>query len=51
MEALIQKAILINQKTVINVRFKDFWYAKINLTQVWYNEFKIPFTTRIFNLK
>ena len=26
-------------KLVLNVRFKDFWYAKINLTQIWYDEF------------
>ena len=25
---------------VFNVRFKDFWYTKINLTQIWYNNNK-----------
>ena len=27
------------QKPVLNIRFKDFWYTKINLTQIWYDEF------------
>ena len=27
------------QKRVLNVRFKDFWYTKINPTQIWYDEF------------
>ena len=22
-----------------NVRFNDFWYTKINMTQIWYDEF------------
>ena len=26
-------------KPFLNVRFIDFWYAKINLTQIWYDEF------------
>ena len=52
MEVLIQKAILINQKTVLNVRFKDFWCAKIKLTQVGITNSKFPsHATRIFNLK
>ena len=24
---------------VLNVCFKDFWYTKINLTQIWYDFF------------
>ena len=31
--------LLCTQKSVLNVRFKDFWYTKINLTKIWYNEF------------
>ena len=27
------------KKPVRNVRFKDFWYTKINLTQIFYDEF------------
>ena len=27
------------QKLVLNVPFKDFWYKKKNLTQIWYAEF------------
>ena len=27
------------QKLVLNVHFKDFWYTKINLTQIWQDEF------------
>ena len=26
-------------KSGLNVRYKDFWYSKINLTQIWYDEF------------
>ena len=22
----------------LNIHFKDFWYTKINLTQIWYDE-------------
>ena len=25
-------------KPILNVRFKDFLYTKINLTQIWYDE-------------
>ena len=28
------------QKPVLNVRFKDLWNTKINLTQIWYDKFK-----------
>ena len=24
----------------LNVCFKDFWYTRINLTQIWYDELK-----------
>ena len=34
----IQKMILYS-KTGFNVRFKDFWYTKINPTQIWYDKF------------
>ena len=27
------------QNPVLNDSFKDFWYTKINPTQIWYNEF------------
>ena len=27
------------QKPVLNVRFKDVWYTKINETQNWYDKF------------
>ena len=27
------------QKQVLNIRFKVFWYTKINPTQIWYDEF------------
>ena len=27
------------QKPVLNVCFKDFWYTKINPTQIWYDKF------------
>ena len=26
-------------KPVLNVRLKNFWYTKINLTQIWYAKF------------
>ena len=26
-------------KPVLNVNFKDFWYTKIDLTQIWYDKF------------
>ena len=26
------------QKPVLNVRFKYFWYTKINPTQIWYDK-------------
>ena len=32
-----------NQSNIRNIRFKDFSYTKINLTQIWYDEFKIRF--------
>ena len=32
--------ILVYPKTrFLNVRFKEFWFTKINLTQIWYEEF------------
>ena len=40
------------QKSVLNVRFTDFWYAKINLIQIWYDEFNKEYSflheTQIF---
>ena len=27
--------------SVLNTCFKDFWYTKIDLTQIWYDEFKV----------
>ena len=30
---------MLYSKTGLNVRFKDFWYSKINPTQIWYDEF------------
>ena len=24
---------------IINIRFKDFWYTKKNLIQIWYDKF------------
>jgi hypothetical protein len=27
-----------SQKPVLNVRFKDFWYTKINPTRIWYDK-------------
>ena len=27
------------KKPVLNIRFKDFGYTKLNLTQIWYEEF------------
>ena len=36
----IQKVFLyLKTGLVLNVRFKDFWYTKINLTQIWYDKF------------
>ena len=29
------------QKAVLNVRFKDFWYTKINPNQIWYDNFNL----------
>ena len=31
------------KKTVLNIlnNFKDFWYIKINLTQIWYDKFNL----------
>ena len=31
------KGDFVPKKTVLNVRFKDFWFKKINLTQIWYS--------------
>ena len=35
----IVRAVTFINKTVLNVRFKDFLYTKINPTQIWYDEF------------
>jgi hypothetical protein len=29
----------LTQNPVLNVNFKDFWYTKINPTQIWYDKF------------
>ena len=28
-------------KPILNVRFKEFWYTKINPTQIWYDKLKV----------
>jgi hypothetical protein len=33
------KRLFCTQNPVLNVCFKDFWYTKINLTKIWYDEF------------
>ena len=30
-----------SEKLVLNDHFKDFWYTKINPTQIWYGEFNL----------
>ena len=37
----IHTSFLNTQKLVLNVRFKDFWYIKINLNQIWYDKFNL----------
>ena len=32
------KKLICTRKPVLNVRFKDFWFTKLNLTQIWYEE-------------
>ena len=34
----LQKMFL-NSKPVLNIRFEDFWYTKINPRQIWYYDF------------
>ena len=34
---------------VLNVYYKDFWYTKTNLNQIWYDEFKMKW--KLFGLK
>ena len=33
------KKVILYSKLVLKVRFKDFWYTKINLNQIWHDEF------------
>ena len=45
----IQRVIL-HSKPVLNFRFKDFWYTKINLTQIWLDQFTQLYKNRFCGL-